>query len=562
MALFGDSISEWALRGRLALTGIGPWQKFLRAAAAPRRSQDEVLRRILWANAKTEFGCAYMFGDMKGADDYRRAVPVQTFDSLQHYVTAQNIRGVTSLTAAPPVFYQRSSGTLDTPKDVPMTAAGIKRIRGQQRIAAYAQHVGAGLFAGKVVGIGSPAIEGHTAGGTPYGSATGLIYESQPALIRTKFVLPSAVFDITDYDARYYTIAALGLAEPRVTGLATANPSTLVKLLEVINQNAEQLLRDITQGQLSVENQLTAEQHQMTAAQLRPAPQRARDLAAALDRNGHLGYGDFWPQLAGVVTWMGGSCAVPLAVLRPQLPEATQIIEAGYVSTEFRGTINVDVTRNLCLPTLLDNYFEFVQRDAWQRGEDKFQTLDELEAGEFYYPIVTTPDGLYRYNINDIVTVTGRVGATPTLAFVQKGIGVTSITGEKVTEVQLLQAVEEVAGALAFQAGFFAALADENRLGYVLYLEASDGNPPPADAIAVAIDAKLRALNIEYDGKRASGRLQPLQVQRLRPGSGDSYRRHCVANGQREAQFKVRHLQYAHEVSFDFASHKAESERT
>ena len=562
MAWFDDSISDWALGTRLALTRIGPWQKFLRAAAAPRRAQNEVLQRILWANAKTEFGRAYMFTGMKGVDDYRRAVPVQTFDTLQHYVTAQNTSGLTSLTAAPPVFYQRSSGTLDTPKDVPLTAAGIKRIRRQQSIAAYAQHFGARLFAGKVVGIGSPAIEGQTAGGAPYGSATGLIYDSQPALIRTKFVLPPAVFDIADYDTRYYTIAALACAEHRVTGLATANPSTLVKLLEVINQNAEQLLRDVTQGRLSVEHQLSAEQLQVITARLRPAPQRARTLAAALDRNGHLAYGDLWPQLAGVVTWMGGSCAVPLAVLRPQLPAAAKIIEAGYASSEFRGTINVDVDRNLCLPTLLDHYFEFVQRDAWERGEDKFQTLDELEAGEFYYPIVTTADGLYRYNINDIVTVTGRVGATPTLAFVQKGKGVTSITGEKITEAQLLKAVDEVSGAFVFQAGFFVALADDSRAGYVLYLEPFSDTVPSMETLASAIEAKLSTFNTEYAEKRASGRLTPVGVQFLRPGSGDAYRRHCVANGQREAQFKVRHLQYAREATFDFAAHVAECKRT
>ena len=516
------------------------------------------MRRILWANAKTEFGRAHLFGDLEGVDEYRRSVPVQTFDSLQHHVTAQNIRGVTSLTAAPPVFYQRSSGTLDTPKDVPLTAAGIKRIRGQQRLAAYAQHAGSGLFAGKVVGIGSPAIEGHTAGGAPYGSATGLIYESQPALIRAKFVLPAAVFDVADYDTRYYTIAALSLAEAQVTGLATANPSTLVKLLDVINENAERLLRDVAQGRLAVADALSSAQLEAVTDALEPAPQRARDLAAILDRTARLTYRDIWPQLAGVVTWMGGSCVIPLATLRPQLPEASKIIEAGYVASEFRGTINVDVGRNLCLPTLTDHYFEFVQRDAWERGADKYLRLDELEIGELYYPIVTTADGLYRYDINDVITVTGKIGDTPTLAFVQKGKGVTSITGEKLTEAQLLQAVQAAAGTLALRIDFFVALADENSAGYTLYLEVSGDDRPPIAAIGVAIDQQLRTLNIEYADKQASGRLQPLRVRWLRPDSGDSYRRHCVASGQREAQFKVRHLQYAHEPSFDFAAHTLE----
>ena len=46
-------------------------------------------------------------------------------------------------------------------------------------------------------------------------------------------------------------------------------------------------------------------------------------------------------------------------------------------------------------------------------------------------------------------------------------------------------------------------------------------------------------MNIECKAKRASGRLQPIRVLRLRCGTGDAYRQHCVSQGQREAQFKL-----------------------
>ena len=156
-----------------------------------------------------------------------------------------------ALTALPPVFYQRTSGTVGAPKDIPLTEAGIARIRNFQSVAAYAQYSGSGAFRGRILGIGSPAIEGHTTNGKPYGSASGLIYESQPTVIRSKFVLPPEVFAITDYGTRYYVIAALAMAAGDVTGVATANPSTLVKLLDVINDEAEQLLSDLNAGRLS-----------------------------------------------------------------------------------------------------------------------------------------------------------------------------------------------------------------------------------------------------------------------------------------------------------------------
>ena len=72
---------------------------------------------------------------------------------------------------------------------------------------------------------------------------------------------------------------------------------------------------------------------------------------------------------------------------------------------------------------------------------------------------VTTEDGLYRYDINDIVRVNGWVVATPTLAFVQKGKGVTNITGEKVTESQVLEAVTSVFAESGATPQFFIMLA-------------------------------------------------------------------------------------------------------
>ena len=129
--------------------------------------------------------------------------------------------------------------------------------------------------------------------------------------------------------------------------------------------------------------------------------------------------------------------AIPLRNLSGSLPAEVSIIELGYLASEVRATVNVDVQRNVCLPTIFDAVFEFAERDAWEGGTAEFLSLHELTANGEYYVFVTTPEGLYRYDMNDIVRVTGRVNETPTLKFVQKGKGVTNITGEKLHEDQV-----------------------------------------------------------------------------------------------------------------------------
>ena len=546
-----DAAGTAAFRAALILTQHRPYRRLVEASKSPRKVQDILLQRILAANADTEFGKRYGFSRIADMDLYRKAVPVQTYENLRPLIERQERTGQPCLTTEQPVYYHRTSGTVGEPKNIPVTASGLRRIRRHQQLSAYAQSKEPRLFRGKIFGVSGQAIEGRMAGGTPFGSASGLLYQSQSRFIRSRYLLPAALSDIIDYEARYLAMAVYGLAEPMVSCIATANPSTLVRLLSVINGNADLLLGAVASGRLP-DGVATGDG---AMDRLRPQPRRADHLAGVLHAKGALTYADIWPDLGGVVTWTGGSCAVPLRGLVGVLPAKAMIIELGYVASEFRGTVNIDVRRGVCLPTLLDTVFEFVERPAWEDGAGEFMSLHELDDGRDYYIFVTTPEGLYRYDMNDIVRVTGRVNETPTLAFVQKGKGVTSITGEKLHEAQVLDAVLAVLKDGAMQSNFFVMLADQTSARYTLFIEMQ----PPAGngrdaAICNDLERRLRASNIEYDGKRASGRLAPLMVQRLRTGTGEAYRRSRIADGGRDAQFKFLHLQYAHECSFDFAS--------
>lgn len=177
--------------------------------------------------------------------------------------------------------------------------------------------------------------------------------------------------------------------------------------------------------------------------------------------------------------------------------------------------------------------------------------LADLAEGEDYYVIVTTADGLYRYDMNDIVRVNGRIQNTPTLEFLQKGKGVTSITGEKLHEVQVLNAVGDALGEANVESEFFIVLADPATASYTLYLEPR-GDLAPLPRLAPLVDVALRTGSIEYDGKRASGRLGELRMRWLTRGTGDAFREHRVAGGQRDTQFKYLHLQLAEECGSDF----------
>jgi hypothetical protein len=281
-------------------------------------------------------------------------------------------------------------------------------------------------------------------------------------------------------------------------------------------------------------------------------PQRAREIEALCGVRGDAWrLADLWPRLRLVVTWTGGSAGVALAALRAELPAAARIHELGYLASEFRGTITLGRRAGSGMPTFDTHFFEFVERDRWDRGEPQFLTLDQLRRGQAYYVIVTTPSGLYRYFINDLVLVKGFLARMPLIQFLQKGKGVTSITGEKLYEAQVLEAVQRVLAQMNRAARFVMMLADEQASRYRLYIETDPGPRTSASELAAQVERQLEAANVEYRAKRESGRLEMLAAAWLQPGTEERYRQFALARGQREGQFKTIALAYRSTLAFD-----------
>ncbi|WP_428115478.1 GH3 auxin-responsive promoter family protein [Candidatus Poriferisodalis sp.] len=555
-----DGLSYRLLRLALSAASGRHHRGLLRACETPTSTQEAVLGRILADNAATMFGKDHGFGSIAGFAEYQRAVPVQTYEDVRVHIERQELSGEPCLTAEQPVYYNRTSGTVDEPKNIPLTKTGLARIQRLQRLAAYALSRQTRALGGKVFVVSGAAHEGTMPAGTPYGSASGLLYASQGALLRRRYVLPASVSDIADYDARYLAMAVLGAADDSVTSMATANPSTFVRLMAVLNENASAVLDAVATGRLPPECSPPSPPS-AGAVSFRAHSSRATQLRRRLESAGQLTYADIWPHLHAVVTWTGGSCGLAVQRLEPLLTPDCPVFELGYLASEVSGTVNIDPIRNSCVATLTDNFFEFAERDEWESEASAADrglatcTLAELESGRDYYVIVTTADGLYRYDMNDMVRVTGTVGDTPVLSFVQKGKGVTSITGEKLYESQVIDAVTAQLAASGAISPFFIMLADPAKASYTLFLELA-GAPDGVAGMASRIDDALRSTNIEYDAKRASGRLVPLEVRRLTDGTGEAYRRQRVADGQRDVQFKYLHLQYRDECSFSFDAYE------
>ena len=267
------------------------------------------MQRILRRNADTEYGRRFGFSSINTIAEYQRAAPLVTYADIQQDMERVAAGAKNVFTAEDPVMFAQTSGTTGKPKYVPVTPTDQGRAHADQmRTWLYhAQKAHPGILDHKIVTMVSPAIEGHTEAGLPFGSTSGHIYRNMPALVRRAYSIPYEVFEIADYQAKYYTIMRIAL-EHDVRFLATANPSSILQLMNKANAHSEELIRDIRDGALSGVQDIDPEIRQHVQQGLRPNPKRAAELDLMRSRrNGRLVPGDYWPKLGLIGCWKGGT---------------------------------------------------------------------------------------------------------------------------------------------------------------------------------------------------------------------------------------------------------------
>ena len=119
----------------------------------------------------------------------------------------------------------------------------------------------------------------------------------------------------------------------------------------------------------------------------------------------------------------------------------------GLMSTECIVSFPLENVKNGSVAAYNSFFYEFIQVSDDELENRSPKLLDELELGERYCVVVTTNAGLYRYNTNDIVEITGFYHKIPIVKFIGRINNFSDIVGEKLknsfVEKQVLTTLEE-----------------------------------------------------------------------------------------------------------------------
>jgi len=491
-------------------------RQFEAACGDPQATQIQLLGRILDFQADTGFGRDHAFKTIAGVADFRRNVPIGPYDYHAPYIARMQNGEINALVADPVVhMFALTSGTTAARKLIPITPSYLASYRQGWNIwGLRAMRDHRPIILRPIVQLAGDPEEYRTPAGIPCGNLSGLTVTMQKRIIKWLYCVPGASGKIKDSAARYY-VALLFSIRKQIGMLLSANPSTLVQLARTMETHQESLIRDLFDGTLTPPSPIPDFVRTALLPKLKKDADRARLLEAAARRDGALRPSAVWePAKTLIGTWTGGSVGPYLRQL-PRYYADTPIRDLGLLASEGRMTLPLEDATPAGVLDVTTHYFEFVPEGEIDSPNPTVLGAHELEDGKSYFILLTTGAGLYRYHISDLVRVNGFFHKTPKLEFLGKGNRFANLTGEKLSEHQVTQAMDVVCRATGqtISAYSLAPCWDESRPYYGVFAEECDW-PANRDATPFlhALEKSLGDQNIEYDAKRQSGRLGPVRL--------------------------------------------------
>jgi len=489
---------------------------FLAAHRRTRQVQDRLLGKLIAAHADTAFGREHGFSRIKSYEDFTSAVPVASYETLRPYLDRVFGGDTTALLPAgeKPLMFSMTSGTTGKPKYIPVTRRFLGSMRRGWNIfglLALKDHPAGWLR--PILQISSPVHETTSPGGVSCGAISGLLAATQKRIVRRMYVVPRAVFAIAEPQTKYYTILRCAVAQ-NVAIITTANPSSTIKLIETGRNHTERLIRDVADGTLNPPGQIGPE----LAGELRfkPNPPLARRLAEGVRRDGVLLPKHFW-RPALLTNWTGGTLKLYMPRLREMFGDVP-VRDIGLLASEGRFSIPIADGTPAGVAEITGNFLEFIPAD--QRESPRPDTLraHELDLAKEYFIVISNWAGLWRYDIDDRIRVVDRYGQSPVFEFLSRGPHTANITGEKITEHQVVEAMRLACERLGVPVVKFVM---QGRFAGQPYYELRLDRREDLDGgrLAELVNDALGRLNMEYRSKLSSGRLGPIRVVSLPAGT-------------------------------------------
>jgi hypothetical protein len=510
-------------------------------------AQENFLLSLLSAYKNTELGKEYGLSQITTVDQFRERIPILPYSSYEPYLKriAQGEPNV--LTPDPVVYLNSTSGSTGKQKLIPETRRS-RQIKNRAQRATIGFTVEAARRwkkpIGKMLLTSAVQLFGRTSAGIAYGPVSVGDLRSRNVLSLQILAFPFEVLQIANTLARNYVCLLFALKNSNTRIVAANFPVLVLQMSGYLENHAEALIEDLAKGTiapwLNIEPQLRIKLERLLSA----APQRATQLLQILKSEGRLTPKLAWQNLSFITAARGGTSDFYFERF-PSYFGDTPIFGGIYASAEAVFGIYYDFNNDGSILAIDSGFYEFIPVDQWEVTQPKTLLPQEVKVGEKYRILVTNYNGLYRYDVGDVVEVVGYYEQTPLITFRHRLGGLLSSTTEKTTEFHATQVMRLLQQdfSLALE-NFCITLCDrEIPPPYLVNIELSPGhvlgNP---EAFLAQFDRRLKEINTSYEAKRQREQVPAPRLRVLAPGSFASVRQRLLQKGIPESHLKFPHI--------------------
>ncbi len=540
------SLTEKLNRGNVAL-GKEVFAELTEKCKRPQEVNNEVLMRIIRENKDTEYGKKYGFADISSVEEYRQKVPVTMYDDYADYIIRMTEDGEENLIHAGSIHhYNKSSGTMGTPKRIPMSDEAIgqyNRYLVKEPYGIIGTFLDDAWIGSRIIRLAeSTAEEKYLRCGATYGAVSQKMTRQFRDKLSIMYTSPDqALFPIMGTNTKYLH-ALFALKEADAGGFLAAFYSYLIEFLRYIEQNWEMLVSDIKTGTIDESVELPPEVREAVSALLTPDPERAKELSDIFSK----GFDEpfvpkVWKKLRFILGIGTGGFKIYADMIKQRYTgEDIGMIKLGISASEgfFSFVYKPDCEDTCLIPDSV--FYEFLPLDA---GDDfsKIVTIDGVKEGGEYELIITNTSGFYRYRMRDAVRVVSKYENTPTIEFMYRIDQTVSIMGEKTTEEALRIAANNTAKELGFDLVDFSVWPDVKaspvRYQFFMEIGANPYNATPKE-MRIVLEEMLAKVNPSMGDKVKSGVCGDTRLNILESEAYALYRDMMVKKGVASSQLK------------------------
>lgn len=448
-----NSILTWVMRKRVHQIEL--FMKY------PHDVQDEVLKKLLLTARDTEFGQKYAFDDLVNYDDYKRRVPIHTYEQIFPYID-RLMRGEQNVLWPSEIkWFAKSSGTTNArSKFIPVTTEALEECHfkgGKDLLSIYVNNFpDTQLFSGKGLAVGgsAQANEFDPSATSSYGDVSAVIMHNLPPwaqFIRT----PSLEVALMQNWEEKIDRLARETSQVNVTNIAGVPTWTVLLLQHILKLEKKDSILEV------------------------------------------------WPNLE--VFFHGAVAFKPYKNLFKSIipSDQMQYWETYNASEGFFGIQDQKDSEDMLLMLDYGVFYEFIPVEELDNEYPDAISLGEVEVGKNYAMLISTNAGLWRYNIGDTVKFTSispyRIRISGRTKHYINAFGEEVIIEN--AETAITKACEQTGAVID---NFTAApiyLEKSKRGGHEWIIEFKT-SPRDLNEFTHVLDDTLRKVNSDYDAKR------------------------------------------------------------